>query len=368
MDELTNNPTEPALQARRATADAVAWYVAQTLGDQLERDLPVWLEHSGVSVEAAQAMTQPADWLPLVVARMRLMSALQMPPEPYDPDVANYFGNCPICGSAGVSRDIGQWIYMACDAHQLCWDGGGAIGLLHDACSDWTFEALAAAYAEGRAALQGYRVIDPFNEARYPRTPADVRTFVQRLRAGEGPAKDARPSISDTWEVADAASVPSSPDNWSQEASYNERGLLTGPESEAMLLERLGLSREELELFLAGDDSIGYRLLRSSHRHVVLKRNARTRHVPCAICGDLVIPRGGLEPVVRGTRALVCLTCTDHFAPGLRKLIGRGWYEHDPVTLLLARDGDQFGAAPHEGSGQEWTEADAARIIAQLAR
>jgi hypothetical protein len=368
MNGMTGNHNVNALQARRAAANAIAAYVANTLGEQLERDMLVWLEHSGLPVDAGEAMTRPADWLPLVVQRMRLLSSIDVPTGLDDTDAGHYFGNCPICGSAGMGRDIGRWIFVACDAHQLCWDAGSVTGLLGDAYPEWSRDELSAAYAENRAALRGYRIIHASSEARYPRSLSDVRAFVQRLGAGEVKVEATRTECTDYVDLCSAREETDDimASTWENDTTYEQLGLLTGPESEAMLLERLGLSLDELERFLAGDDCIGFRLLRSSHRDVVLKHNARMSSVPCAICGELATPRGGLDPFVRETRALVCVTCTCHFAPGVRKLIGRGWYDNDPVSQLLALDADPKCASPYDARDQEWTEADAARIIAQL--
>jgi hypothetical protein len=80
----------------------------------------------------------------------------------------DYFGNCPVCGAAGVARDVARnGSVNACDEHRIAWHVG-SYGLMKDAYPEWSQEALEQHYAENRAILRDYTFIDA-SKARGPK-------------------------------------------------------------------------------------------------------------------------------------------------------------------------------------------------------
>jgi hypothetical protein len=69
----------------------------------------------------------------------------------------NYFGCCPVCGGEGMGYLVNRKdYYVACDEHRICWYvGSGLVSPPEDSP-----EELESWYAENRAHLQGYRVIE----------------------------------------------------------------------------------------------------------------------------------------------------------------------------------------------------------------
>ena len=79
----------------------------------------------------------------------------------WPPEGGDYFGNCPVCGTAGIAYGIARKSSVkACDEHRIAWHIG-SYGLMKDGYPELSQEELERAYARNRARLREYRFIDP---------------------------------------------------------------------------------------------------------------------------------------------------------------------------------------------------------------